>query len=265
MAHRDATASSGLPDGPDSGKGLSLDSDIPGTKTFVKPESEKREPSSKDTSIYDVEFPDDRGKVNNRPNIVDRTGPPPGSYGLGGRDPKDSKPWRGGIPRGKNASVEFVAEWYLSSLAPEKHIGLTRGKTAKTIQQVLEELSPVVQERAQHCSVILKSFDSKILRWTFSVDSGNGPRVVRVRAIRSKRSNSISDADVWVACSCPAWRWQGPEHHAVQNGYQNGRQVGTASNPVIRDPDRVHKVCKHVAAVLSSASKWGAPLSKSRK
>ena len=107
--------------------------------------------------------------------------------------------------------------------------------------------------------------DAANLRWIFAVDCGNGPKVVKMKAIRSKNVTRLSRMDVDFKCSCPAWRWLGPEHHAKREDYLDGRPRGTASVPVIRDPHNINRVCKHVAAVLTYSRAWEVPQAGKKK
>jgi hypothetical protein len=68
--------------------------------------------------------------------------------------------------------------------------------------------------------------------------------------------------DVYFSCSCKAWRWLGSEYHSKGEGYIDGKPVGTASTPDIKDPDRINRVCKHVAAVISRVQEWKIPAKK---
>jgi hypothetical protein len=75
---------------------------------------------------------------------------------------------------------------------------------------------------------------------------------VRIKANRKGNVKALAKMPVKVSCSCPYFRWQGPEHWAKTNGYLYGRPVGTASKPVIKDPKDQHWVCKHVYAILKA-------------
>ncbi len=119
-----------------------------------------------------------------------------------------------------------------------------------------------IQTRAKTCKVALKRADIPNLRWLFMVDCGNGGKVVRVKAARQGNVIKFSKLELAVTCSCPAWQWQGPEHHAKTEGYNDGKPRGTAATPAIRDPEGTHTVCKHVAAVLSFTRGWSVPVPK---
>ncbi len=88
--------------------------------------------------------------------------------------------------------------------------------------------------------------------WVFSVVSANGNKVytVKLKGLRKGNARDIAKLDVRISCSCPAFRWLGPEHWAKVEGYQQGKPQGTASFPVIKDPEHKHPACKHVLAVF---------------
>lgn len=259
-----ALAQSGLPGGGQSSKGLPLDSGIPGAATFNKPEADVREfDKAEEGSIYRNDGPDDLAKPQNDQLGDERhheqfkpTYAPPG-----GRPKDDTSltryPYRDGIPNTHSASADFVAELWAAEharsvrFAPESII-----KVALRLDGIIDGLNPKFKNRAAKCGVQLKRADIKNLRWIFSVDCGNGAKVVKMKGLRDGSITKLSKMDLDLTCSCPGWRWLGPEHHAKNEDYLDGKPRGTASVPVVRDPTGINRVCKHVAAVLSHANKW---------
>ena len=134
-------------------------------------------------------------------------------------------------------------------------------RIARTLGEVLSGLDVDIQKKSKTVKVHLRRADMNNLRWLFSV-KGNNTYVVRLKGKRPKANvTRMAKFDLDMACSCPAWRWQGPEYHAQQNKYQDPKTPlqGTASTPDIRDPERDNKVCKHMAAVLGFVQKWEIP------
>lgn len=265
---RDPLAEAKLPEGSPAGKGLSLDDSIPGERTFAKPEDDKStgESDPKDESIYRVDGPRDLGKSQNRSDEIDHSNAQPSFVGLGKpdeRSPKTKYPYRDGIPNTHNASVEFVAGAWLVGQARDLLVP-SGSRTAATLDMMTQGLNPEIARKSQACQVELKRADAKNLRWLFAVNCGNGVKVVRIKASRVGNAVQFSKQDLYTACSCPAWRWQGPEYHSTSKNFQdpNTPLQGTASPPNIRDPQRINKVCKHVAAVLSFTQKWTMPKRK---
>jgi len=155
-------------------------------------------------------------------------------------------------------SADFVLGLYLSGIVPPMSLhGSTR--MASTVAEIEEGLNPKTRDKARACRVDVKRVDLNNLRWIFSVDCGNGPKVVRMRATRSGRTTALAKMDLSLSCSCEAWRWLGPEHHAKREQYLLDKPRGTASPPVIKDPEHVNRVCKHVYAVLSTVRGWQIP------
>jgi len=246
-----------LPQGPPAGKGLPLDKNIPNAKTFAKPEDDIRQPNVEDSSMYrqddansllkDQTVPDERDHSQFKPR-----------YEPGGKDdtPKTKYPYRDGIPNTHNAARIVLGLWLVQRV-PDALVALSRGVTGATLAEVENNLSPEIRRRSKKCRVDLKRADNKNLRWLFSVNSGNGPYIVRLKAVRPKKGIvDFSKMDVKLSCSCPAWQWLGPEFHAKGESYQDGAPRGTASIPNIKDPMRTNKVCKHVAAVIALVRKW---------
>lgn len=92
--------------------------------------------------------------------------------------------------------------------------------------------------------------------WLFDVKGSRSTYRVRIKGVQKGNVRNLRSADVKVSCSCPFWRWQGPEHWGKVNGYLYGRPRGTASVPVIRDPQEEHWACKHVLACIRQAERY---------
>lgn len=254
-----------LPSGGPSDHGLPVDDSIPGYKTYNKPEEDVRKPEHRDEPIKRLESPNDyskdRDRIDTREDNKD-IGPP--SYtdtAPEDSSPKTPYPYRDDKPNTHNASVaEIVVGLHLLDHAPILFLR-SGSKVAADIEDIEQQLSPKVQTRSKKCVAQLRRADVNNLRWIFAVNCGNGPKVVRLKANRSGNVVKFSKLGLQLACSCPAWRWQGPEYHAQQHDYQDPKTPlqGNASAPNIRDPQRVNKVCKHVAAVLSMTRDWEIP------
>jgi hypothetical protein len=262
-------ATAELPSGGPSDKGLPLDDGVPGYRTFSKPEDDVRTPTRDDEAIYRVDGPDDLAKSRDRVDVVDQGDTSTSTYGLGESDQGKTKyPHRDDKPNSHNASdvdPEFVAQLHiLARKTPVifKYESRTAARVAATAEQILRGLNPRFVERSRRVSVDLRRADLKKMRWLFRV-KGNNVYAVKVRAMRPRSNTTkFSKMDLEIACSCPAWQWQGPEFHSTGKEYQLGPLMGTASTPDIRDPARQNFVCKHVAAVLDATKSWDIPAAK---
>lgn len=126
---------------------------------------------------------------------------------------------------------------------------------AATIPQILGNCGPLVTSRAKKVQYRrLRLSKSGLSRWEATGSSGE-KYIIRLKPIKKGNTKYIWKLPVKVSCSCPFFRWQGPEHWAKTNDYLWGRPRGTASFPVIRDPIGEHWACKHVIAVLELAKK----------
>lgn len=246
-----------------------MDPDIPGYSTFNKPVDDTSEHPKRDESIYRIRDPYDLAKEQGQADERDLSDSTPGYMGLGKphQSPKTKYPYRDGLPNTHNASAEFVAALWRLSRAPVRLFhGSDQLRVGATADAILSGLDGQYQQRASACSATLKRAVIKNLRWIFSVDCGNGAKAVKIKAIRP-RANIVAfgKMDLELSCSCKAWQWLGPEFHARGDGYLLGKPQGTASPPDIRDPDRNHKVCKHVASALAVARAWTIPKAKPKK
>ncbi len=251
------TGESGLPSGGPLPRGEPLDPDIPGHKTYTKQDAILRRPGKgEDESIHRIDDPDDLLKDQTVPDVNESNADKHDGLGWSGggkqdSSPKTTYPYRDGVPNAHNAA--HVVGLYLLASSPERTL------TAARISEIERDLSKLTQERARRCQVVLKRADIGNLRWIFAVNSGSGPKIVRLKAARPNRSVKLTKMDLRFSCSCPSWRWQGPEFHATQGGFLDGKPRGTASSPDVTDPARQNRVCKHVAAVIDFVRGWEVP------
>jgi hypothetical protein len=253
-----------LPEGSPGGKGLSLDDSIPGTKTFVKPEGDPpRESPNEDESMFRVDDADDLTKDQSRTDIDNNESMKDRSFGYAPPGKDDSSKTKYPYRNDRKLHAYVVEASVVTHALVLPLVGETL-KVAAKLDTIESGLNPAMVERGEQCTATLKRADNVNLRWIFAVDCGNGAKVVKIHAERNPRVVAIPKMDLHVTCSCPAWRWLGPEHHSKRDDYLEGDPRGTASVPVIRDPENINRVCKHVAAVLSTIRKWQIPSEKRR-
>ncbi len=265
-------AESGLPKGDGGGKGLSLSPDIPGEQTFKKPENDIRDfDKGNKSDPWRRDSPDDQLKERDVVDDKEDWGQQHDQVGEMGKGKWDTTiktryPYRDGLPHQHYATVEFVAGMHLVASAHDLRVEPgNRLLVASKPDEIVTGLNPQFAQRAKSCGVTLKRVDAGNLRWLFSVNCGNGGKVVKLKAFRAGNVVRLGKMDVDVSCSCPAWQWLGPEHHAKGEDYLDGSPRGTASTPVIRDPQGINRVCKHVAAVLSFVQGWEVPSKPKKK
>ena len=116
-------------------------------------------------------------------------------------------------------------------------------KTSAKKDVILKDLDPSVISKAKSISVVAKDFEQKVFREPIVFTVGD-------YQVSLEAKGSRKDPDIFLSCSCSYWRYQGSEFHAQKNGYLFGTPKGTVDEPVKRDPQGTHKVCKHVYAVL---------------
>jgi len=162
-----------------------------------------------------------------------------------------------------------------AKVIPERNTDLVNNKNwslgptdrvATMIPEIMSSCGPDIHRRSRGIPIRLRRVDQKNAQWGFDVKGSSGTYKVKVRVIQ-KRSN-VQDpykVDVLVSCSCPFWRWQGPEHWALKKGYLLGKPRGTASNPDIKDPKGRHGACKHVLAVFERIRGFALPGSRGKQ
>jgi len=123
--------------------------------------------------------------------------------------------------------------------------------------EILGRCGPKIIDRAKKVKVKRKRFDPDNGFWTFTAQGSKGKEyTVRIKGVRKGNTKDLFKTPVLVSCTCNAFRWEGPEHWAKVNGYLYGKPQGTASKPVVRDPDAQHWACKHVVAALNMARQY---------
>lgn len=107
-----------------------------------------------------------------------------------------------------------------------------------------------IQNDAGDVTATLVRVDRKNNVWTYDAESSSGRLyTVKVKVPRLSR-RSATEQDVRVSCNCDFFRWQGPEHWGLTQGYLYKSPVGSATPPIIRDPKQEKKLCKHAVAAL---------------
>lgn len=138
-------------------------------------------------------------------------------------------------------------------------------KEAALIHDIRQGCGPELLDRASQIRPKLSRVDAKNGMWHFEVQGSDGPHRVRLKALRQGNTRDLKKVHVLVSCSCPFWRWQGPEYWAKEGGYLYGKPRGLATKPDVKDPHGQHRACKHALAVFDHVlgREWMlAPLSK---
>lgn len=145
-----------------------------------------------------------------------------------------------------------------AKVIPEGHDFVNR--KALRIGDIERLCSPDLRLRSRGVRVRLRRVDAANQRWTFEAQGSGGVYKVKVKVMPSRKNiTSPSKADIQVSCSCPFWRWQGPEYHSKSKGYLLGPPTGSASRPDIKDPHQEHGACKHVLACLEAIKGYPLP------
>ena len=130
-------------------------------------------------------------------------------------------------------------------------------QAAATIPEIMGNCGPMIHMRSQGLKYRRKRLSpSGMSTWIVTGSTGDLYTVKLKPIQKDKRVKMVVKMPIKVSCSCPFFRWQGPEHWAKVNDFLYGKPQGTASFPIIRDPKSKHWVCKHVLAVLRLAQKW---------
>jgi len=162
-------------------------------------------------------------------------------------------------------SAKVIPEGHGFENKEDRYLKESSVRKAMRISEIQERTGPKVHEPSRQVRVKLTRVDTVNHMWLFDVPGSQGTYKVRVKASPKGNVTDVNKMDVHVACTCPFWRWQGPEHWAKQSDYLYGKPAGTASRPVIKDPDSEHWACKHVLACLDRVSTFKMSGGGSRK
>lgn len=133
----------------------------------------------------------------------------------------------------------------------------TCSKIATTVNTIMSQLDPEIKGKSGEMKVV-RGPSKPPYEYTFTVSNpsaGSNYEVI-VHLDWEPNTWALAKGHIKLSCSCPYWRWQGPEYHAKQQDYLLGKPRGTASTPNVRDPDRTHLLCKHSAKVLDILIKY---------
>lgn len=159
-------------------------------------------------------------------------------------------------------SAKVIPEGHDFENKADRYLKEAAVRVAMRISEIQERTGPKVHNTSKGIRVKLTRVDTANNMWTFAVPGSQGTYKVRVKASPKGNVTDVNKMDIHVSCTCPFWRWQGPEHHAKQNDYLYGKPLGTASQPVMKDPDAQHWSCKHILAVLAKVSTFKMSINK---
>lgn len=156
-------------------------------------------------------------------------------------------------------------------------------RVALTVDQIGGRTDTETRRRGRRIQVVVRRSDAENGRWLFDAvtvggERSGGPYRCRVRIsphTKNPESSRLSDKDIEVSCSCPAWRFNGPDYWSKVRRYlwtptdnvpnlfpdwpKPGRGYSDGSFPRVRDPRGRHGSCKHVVAVLNLIKDYWAP------
>ena len=118
-----------------------------------------------------------------------------------------------------------------------------RSKVSAKKDLILRDLDPQVISKAKSISAVSNDFEKKLFREPISFSVGKYEVLLEAKGDQE-------DPDLFLSCNCSYWRFQGSEYHAHQNGYLFGTPKGSLEEPLKRDPQGTHKICKHVYVVI---------------
>lgn len=136
-------------------------------------------------------------------------------------------------------------------------------KTAVSLNDLARTTSHFSISNAPRCVPRVLKADPKRLMWSYHVncyskDSDPKGHVVSIKLGAMPKERDIRKLKVKVSCSCPFWKFYGPDFNAKVNDYLLLPQKSDGSAPDKNDPQRKNKICKHVYVVSEVFRKFAA-------
>ncbi|MDB4330386.1 SWIM zinc finger family protein [bacterium] len=138
-------------------------------------------------------------------------------------------------------------------------------KTAVSLNELMRDTSNMSIKRVHNVSDPTQiKFERGKRRYVFRVKStesyskSSGHQVV-LQFGKNPKIKDIRLLDAKVSCSCPFWKYYGPDYLAKRNKYLEGMPYSDGSAPNIRNPDfktDPNYICKHVYAVGEVIREW---------
>lgn len=124
-----------------------------------------------------------------------------------------------------------------------------RTRVAYEAGRIISGLGQDIKDRAKNVNAKMDRFNEDEMVWTWK--AGSRPYTIKVSFdMPDQEVRTLRELDLKIACSCPYWRYSGPEYHAKREDYLMGDPRGRATKPTQKDPDRNNLLCKHAYAVL---------------
>ena len=132
-----------------------------------------------------------------------------------------------------------------------------RGRTAATLENLMRQVFkfPQVKQKATKTTVRLVKADEKNLTWKYQVNgheeySDKSGHQVLVKIDRDRNEKDMRKMTVKISCTCPFWKYKGPDYNANRFNYLEGPQKSNGQAPVKNTGQAKRTlICKHVYAV----------------
>jgi len=127
-------------------------------------------------------------------------------------------------------------------------------RTAATMADLMRYTSRFSRKKAPRTNVKLVKADLPNMKWTYRVhgyekySNSKGHQVI-INLVKDPDIKDLRGMTVQVSCSCPFWKYYGPDYNANRGDYLEGRPYSNGSFPEQRDPRLRNIICKHVYAV----------------
>jgi hypothetical protein len=120
--------------------------------------------------------------------------------------------------------------------------------------EIIKGLNRDVVNRSRGCRVNrYRTLQNNI--WLFRAVCTGETYTVSLQALDTD-GDPKTPKDLKIKCTCPHWKWGGPDYNAYKGDYLYKNPMSDLSFPDKRDPNLENKLCKHAYAVLDSARSY---------
>ena len=124
--------------------------------------------------------------------------------------------------------------------------------TALSLRQLIDDNAKrtnylSLRSKVTHIKTLRKDLFAFLVKSDLSYSSPYG-HISVISFDRRKLPYQLLRKDIKVGCTCPAFLWWGNSYNATKGKYAR-KLFKTNIPPNIRDPHRIHKICKHLVAL----------------
>lgn len=164
----------------------------------------------------------------------------------------DTRRYTGNINQARRVVSLFLLEESPKNMT---FYAVDKSRTAASMADLMRYTSRFSRKRSPRTNVnLIRKPKDNNLTWMYRVRgyekwSDKKGHVVTVKLEKDNKEKDIRKMQVRVSCTCPFWKYYGPDYNANRNEYLYGESKSNGQSPDKNDPKRQNIICKHVYSV----------------